>query len=103
MPAEAQSPRSERPYRGLFAGDTGNAEQLLTFSASFGGGYDDDIFANSGVGAGQPTNAAEEHDVSSRLGAVGLQPVEDGDVVFGLVWRWRRLLSGFEPSRRRSL
>ena len=46
-PAWAQTPRSERPYRGLFAGDTGNAEQLLTLSASFGGGYDDDISANA--------------------------------------------------------
>jgi Protein of unknown function (DUF3575) len=47
-----QSPRSERPYRGLFGGDTGNAQELLTFSASFGGGYDDDIFAgDSGAGA----------------------------------------------------
>jgi outer membrane translocation and assembly module TamA len=45
-PAGAQTPRSERPYRGLFAGDTGNAQQLLTLSASLGGGYDDNIFAN---------------------------------------------------------
>ena len=44
--ADAVGPRSERPYRGLFAGDTGNARQLLTLSASFGGGYDDDVFAN---------------------------------------------------------
>jgi hypothetical protein len=41
-----QGPRSERPYRGLFGGDTANARELLTFSASFGAGYDSDIFAD---------------------------------------------------------
>ena len=59
VPASAQvyGPRSERPYRGLFAGDTGNASQLLTFTASGGAGYDDDIFAQ-GIGTARPTNGA---------------------------------------------
>jgi hypothetical protein len=60
----AQNPRSERPYRGLFGGDTSKADTLLTFSASFGGGYDDDIFAtdqgggipSGGVGTAQPSS-----------------------------------------------
>ena len=47
----APAQRPERPYGGLFGGDTAKAEKLLTFSASFGGGYDDDIFATAGGGA----------------------------------------------------
>jgi hypothetical protein len=59
-PSAAQTPsgpRSERPYRGLFAGDTGNARQLLTLSASFGGGYDDDVFANQ-AGSSPPPGSS---------------------------------------------
>ena len=57
-PAAAQQapPRAERPYRGLFGGGVGNAEQLLTFDLSVGAGYDDNIFAEQGIGS-DPRNA----------------------------------------------
>ena len=47
VPAFAQAPRAERPYRGLFGGGIGDTEQLLTASASFGGGYDDNLIADA--------------------------------------------------------
>ncbi|HKW01036.1 MAG TPA: hypothetical protein VJN96_14515 [Vicinamibacterales bacterium] len=63
-----QGPRSERPYRGLFAGDTGNAKQLLTLSASFGGGYDDDIFASGGgVGSNTPLTGGSTSYISGSF------------------------------------
>jgi hypothetical protein len=44
-PAFAQAPvpaaRSERPYRGLFGGGVGDAEQLLSLGFSLSSGYDD--------------------------------------------------------------
>jgi hypothetical protein len=43
-------PRPERPYRGLFGGGVGNAEQLLTVNVSLGAGYDDNIFGDGGTG-----------------------------------------------------
>ena len=52
-PAAAQMapPRAERPYRGLFGGGVGNAEQLLDVNMSLGGGYDDNVLADTaGVG-----------------------------------------------------
>lgn len=52
-PAGAQQVRPERPYRGLFGGGVGDAEQLLTLNASVGGGYDDNVLAgSSGSSAG---------------------------------------------------
>jgi hypothetical protein len=49
--ASAQTPISDRPYRGLFAGGVGDVGHLLTASGSIGGGYDDNILADaSGVG-----------------------------------------------------
>ncbi len=41
----AQQARPERPYRGLFGGGVGNAEQLLSVRLGVGGGYDDNILA----------------------------------------------------------
>jgi hypothetical protein len=46
VPAAAQAPRAERPYRGLFGSGTGDAGQLLTASGSVGGGYDDNVLAD---------------------------------------------------------
>ncbi|HUL71536.1 MAG TPA: hypothetical protein VLT86_00435 [Vicinamibacterales bacterium] len=51
-------PRPDRPYRGLYGGDTANAQQLLTVSASLAGGYDDDIFAGTGNTTGAPPAGA---------------------------------------------
>lgn len=48
--AQAQPPRPERPYRGLFGGGVGETEQLLTANVSFGAGYDDNVFADQGSG-----------------------------------------------------
>lgn len=57
-PAGAQAPRPERPYRGLFAGGVGDAQQSLVAHASFAGGYDDNIFLDlPGVGGIDPRNA----------------------------------------------
>ena len=55
-PVSAQQARPERPYRGLFGGGVGDAQQLLTFNLSAGGGYDDNVLADTGVG-GDPTQA----------------------------------------------
>ncbi len=71
IPALAQTapgPRPERPFRGLFAGGTGNATQLLTVSASFGGGYDDDIFLNQQAGVAPVPGS---HGSTSFLNASG--------------------------------
>ena len=46
-PVFAQLPRPERPYRGLFAGGTGDAGQLLTLNASVAAGYDNDLLADA--------------------------------------------------------
>ena len=64
-------PRAERPYRGLFGGGVGNAEQLLTFNGSLGGGYDDNIFIESNV-AGTPTDprAAKSGSYAMASGAL---------------------------------
>ena len=55
VPATAQQqplPRAERPYRGLFGGGVGDAEQLLTLNMSLGSGYDDNILADVPGGGG---------------------------------------------------
>jgi len=56
--AQTPEPRPERPYRGLFGGGVGNAEQLLKLNASFAGGYDDDILAGETGSTGTPTSNA---------------------------------------------
>jgi hypothetical protein len=55
-PAQAQTPkpRPERPYRGLFGGGVGNAEQILKLNVSFSSGYDDDVTAGEQGGPGNP-------------------------------------------------
>jgi hypothetical protein len=45
LPASAQAPRPERPYRGLFGSGVGDAEQALTASASMATGWDDNLRA----------------------------------------------------------
>lgn len=45
-PADAQW-RSERPYRGLFAGGLGETTQLLVANGSLGTGWDDNLVANA--------------------------------------------------------
>jgi hypothetical protein len=47
--AAAQTPRPERPYRGIFGGGVGEAEHLLVVTASAGGGYDDNVMADGGA------------------------------------------------------
>ena len=49
-PAAAQAPRPERPYRGLFGGGVGDVEQSLIWNGSTGGGYDDNVLAQDGLG-----------------------------------------------------
>lgn len=57
-PATAQTPRPERPYRGLFGGNVGATEDLLTLSFSLLGGYDTNVlldpFAGGGSGVVDP-------------------------------------------------
>lgn len=66
----ATTPRSARPYRGVYGGGVNDeAQQLLTFSASAGGGYDDDLTAEaSGSTAAVPGG--------QRSGSFGLSSVE---------------------------
>ena len=45
--AAQQQGRPERPYRGIFGGGVGDAEQLLTVNFGVSGGYDDNILANA--------------------------------------------------------
>ena len=57
VPALAQvqaRSRPERPYRGLFGGDTGDAEQLLTLNFFAGVGYDDNLLLE------QPTQGSND-------------------------------------------
>ena len=54
--AGAQTPRPERPYRGLFGGRVDNPEQLLTFNASVGGGYDTNVLLENPGFAGGTTD-----------------------------------------------
>ena len=50
-PASAQPKgRPERPYRGIFGGGVGDAEQLLTVDFGVSGGYDDNVLANATEG-----------------------------------------------------
>jgi len=64
VPAAAQTPRPERPYRGLFGGGVGNTEQLLTGNLTLAGGYDDNVFAaesGSGLGSDSPLAASRSN------------------------------------------
>ena len=45
--AAQQQGRPERPYRGIFGGGVGDAEQLLTVNFGVSGGYDDNVLANA--------------------------------------------------------
>ena len=49
-PAVGQASAQSRPYRGLFGSDIGETEQLLTATASLGGGYDDNVLADAAGG-----------------------------------------------------
>jgi hypothetical protein len=53
LPAHAQLPRPERPYRGLFGGGTGNWDQSLVATASAGAGWDDNLIADARGGTGR--------------------------------------------------
>jgi hypothetical protein len=50
LPAFAQRPRPDRPYRGLFGGNGANpnSPQQLDLNFSFYGGYDDNVLAEQG-------------------------------------------------------
>jgi hypothetical protein len=65
-PALAQSPRSNRPYRGLFGGGVGSTEQLLTATVNTSAGYDDDVLLASG-GNNRPTPG---NTTASTIGSV---------------------------------
>ena len=45
--AAQQQGRPERPYRGIYGGGVGDAEQLLNVNFGVSGGYDDNILANA--------------------------------------------------------
>jgi hypothetical protein len=69
VPAQAQIPRPERPYRGLFASTGGDANQVLTGSASVGVGWDDNLLAATRSGdSGLPSRNLPA--VSGGLGTV---------------------------------
>jgi hypothetical protein len=56
LPAFAQRPRPDRPYRGLFGGNGANpnSSQQLDVSLSFFGSYDDNVLATTAQGVGDP-------------------------------------------------
>jgi hypothetical protein len=67
-PLSAQAPRAERPYRGLFAGGTGDAGQLLTANLSAGAGYDDDLLADAvGQNTSTRSSGAPQSGVLSQM------------------------------------
>src|SRR5262245_34279925 len=47
VPAYAQTPRADRPYRGLFGSSSSDFGQLLTVSGSVGGGWDNNLIADA--------------------------------------------------------
>lgn len=51
-PAAAQTTRPERPYRGLFGGGLGDADQLVTLKLSATGGYDNNLLSSGAPGEG---------------------------------------------------
>jgi hypothetical protein len=57
--ASAQGFRPERPYRGLFRGSGSDrpAEKQLLLNVLVGGGYDDNVIADTGGGAGNVTSS----------------------------------------------
>ncbi len=69
--AAAQAVRPERPYRGLFGGGVGDAEQTLSLNVSLGGGYDDNIFAGQGQsGLGRGSQVARPGTFGSLSGSL---------------------------------
>ena len=76
--ALAQTPRPERPYRGLFGGGEGGSgsEQSLSANASFGGGWDDNILLDlPGASAGS---------IDPRLARSGTVGSFDGSLVYSV-------------------
>lgn len=68
--AAAQTPRVERPYRGLFGGDVDNPASLLVINASMGGGYDTNVLLeNSTAGGGVVDPGAAAGSAFSSLAA----------------------------------
>lgn len=62
VPANAQLPRPERPYRGLFGGGTGNWEQSLVANGSLGWGWTDNVVAEAlGRRTGRPGDLDRNH------------------------------------------
>jgi hypothetical protein len=55
-PAQAQRPRPDRPYRGLFGGNGAdpNSAQQLDVNVSLSGAYDDNVLADRGQGGLDP-------------------------------------------------
>jgi hypothetical protein len=47
LPAAAQTPRPERPYRGLFGSGVADVGSSLVLSVSLGGGYDTNVIAET--------------------------------------------------------
>jgi hypothetical protein len=71
LPASAQRPRPDRPYRGLFGGNGADprSTQQLDVSLSFAQAYDDNIVAAAGQGTGDPRF---QQDGSYGLGTMSL-------------------------------
>lgn len=74
-PAAAQAPplrpRPERPYRGLFGGGPGTADQSLIFDFRAGVGYDDDLLAEA-FGATTPVDGRQPNAGSFGSMSLGL-------------------------------
>jgi hypothetical protein len=75
--AFAQTPRPERPYRGLFGGGEGGASpQSLNANASFGGGWDDNILLD--------LPGASPGSIDPRLARSGTVGSFEGSLVYSM-------------------
>lgn len=69
--ASAQTSRPERPYRGLFRGGEGasNPERRLSLNVLVGGGYDDNVLADTGGSVGGAATISQLRGMFGRVGA----------------------------------
>jgi opacity protein-like surface antigen len=83
-PIYAQTARPERPQRSLFGGGYGNAEQMLTLSANFGGGYDSSVLSvDPDSTQGQPAPSKTSADTFNNASASLAYQLSKTGVSFG--------------------
>src|SRR3972149_6680328 len=73
--------RPDRPSRGLFGGGVGDASQQLILNVSFGGGFDDDLLAESAGSTFLPPGTQTPRSGQFGFGNTGLNYSVDGQRV----------------------